>query len=65
MAHSRDPVASNDVEGANPGLIAPQLCGQYQGSKRPEIRVLAAFEGVPALYFRIRSGFTAPLPVSH
>jgi hypothetical protein len=57
MAHSRDPVAPNNGVEANPDLIAPQLCGLCQGSKWPEIRVLAAF-GVS------RPCIFAPDPVS-
>ncbi len=60
--HSRDPLARNDAEKANPDLIAPQLCGQYWGQNGRKTGCLAAFSGVPALYFRTRSGFTVILP---
>ena len=43
MAHSRDPLARNDVEEANPDLIAPQLCGQYRGQNGRKTACLAAF----------------------
>jgi hypothetical protein len=43
MAHSGDPFACNDVEKANPGLIAPQLCGQYRGQNGRKSACLAAF----------------------
>jgi hypothetical protein len=51
MAHSRDPLARHDVGETNPDLIAPQLCGQYLGSKWPEIRWSCGFFTCPGLVF--------------
>ena len=35
--------ARNDVEEANPDLIAPQLCSQYRGQNGRKTACLAAF----------------------
>jgi hypothetical protein len=47
-----DPGARSNAEAAIPDLIAPQLCGQYLTQNRRKSAGLAAFLGVPALYFR-------------
>jgi hypothetical protein len=39
----RDPMARNDVEKANPDLIAPQLCGQTRARNGRKSARLAAF----------------------